>query len=60
MHDKIYYYKDKPYRILRQSKIKWNGQWHDVIIYECLYDNMEGDWWVRPEEEFFNLFKPLP
>lgn len=53
-----YYYKDKPYRIIQESKVKIEGVWYPCIIYECLYENPEGMVWVRPKESFFQLFKP--
>jgi len=52
----IYYYKDKPYKILYESKIKISEIWIDCIIYECLYENPEGMIWVREKNQFFKLF----
>jgi len=52
----VYTYKDKPYKILYESKIKIGGTWIDVIVYECQYENSDGMIWVREREEFFKLF----
>lgn len=61
MKDEIitYKYKDKPYKISHESKMKLNGVWIDVIIYECLYENPDGMIWVRKKEEFFKLFTKI-
>lgn len=53
----IYYYKDKPYKILYESKVKIEDVWHPCIVYECLYDNPDGKIWIRIKDSFFNLFK---
>ena len=40
-----YYYKermDKPYRIVTESKMKISNLWIDVVIYEALYENKDG------------------
>ena len=52
-----YSYKEKPYKILYETKIKIGGTWIEAIVYECLYDNPDGKIWVREKQEFFNLFK---
>ena len=57
MTDKRYYYKDKPYRIFSETKVKIDGNWIDSVIYQCLYDNPDGIFWVRTAEEFDRLFK---
>lgn len=57
MDELVYKFKDKPYRIIEKSKIKLNGIWEDVIIYECLYDNPDGMHWVRLIEDFYTNFK---
>jgi hypothetical protein len=54
---KIYYYKEKPYKIFCNSKIKINNIWEDVVIYECLYENPDGKYWVRFNDDFYSLFK---
>ncbi len=51
-----YKYKERPYKILHESKIKIGGTWIDVIVYQCLYENPDGMIWVREKEEFFKLF----
>lgn len=61
--EKIFYFKDKPYRIVSESKIKiWDThgiiyRWEPVVVYECLYDNTEGTIWVRFYDDFYNNFK---
>ncbi len=54
--EKYYSYKDKPYEIVSESKIKIGGTWIDVVIYKCLYENPDGMIWVREKKEFFSLF----
>lgn len=56
MKDK-YYYKDKPYSITGETKIKIGGEWIPVIHYQCEYENKEGKNWTRFKTEFFELFK---
>jgi hypothetical protein len=53
----IYYYKGKPYKIFAESKMKISNLWIDVIIYETLYDNKDGKYWVREKGQFYELFK---
>lgn len=53
----IYYYKDRPYSIVRELKIKINGNWIDIVEYKCEYDNPDGTYWARLKEEFYNLFE---
>lgn len=50
----IFYYKQQPYIIFKESKFKQNGVWIEVIIYQSLND---AEYWVRTKEEFFKLFK---
>ncbi len=57
MNDKIYWYKGKPYRIFLATKAKIDGKWVDAIMYQTLYVNEDGAFWVRTKEEFFELFK---
>ena len=57
----IYWYKNRPYKILTTSKIKWPNQfgedeWVDVVIYICLYENEDGMIWVRQDTIFDHLF----
>lgn len=54
---KVYMFKDKPYQILTESKIKIGDTWEDVIIYKCLYLNIDGMLWVRFKKEFEEKFK---
>jgi hypothetical protein len=52
-----YYFKDKPYAIICESKMKISELWIDVVIYETLYDNPEGRVWVREKGQFYKLFE---
>jgi hypothetical protein len=54
----IYTYKDKDYSLFAKSKIKIGDEWKGVVIYKALYDNPDGEYWVRFEEDFLKLFKP--
>lgn len=56
-HVDIYTYKNKPYQILRETKIKLEGVWVDCVIYKTLYHNPDGDTWVRTSYEFYKLFE---
>lgn len=49
---------DKPYRIVTESKMKISNLWIDVVIYEALYENKDGQIWVREKGSFYELFKP--
>jgi hypothetical protein len=31
--------------------------WVDVVIYKCLYDNPDGEIWVREASQFYKLFE---
>lgn len=53
----MYYHKGKPYRIIKHSKVKIEGVWKECIIYEAMYDNPDGNIWVRLKEDFENNFK---
>lgn len=53
----IYYFKRKPYKIFCNSKLKFEDEWKDVVIYEALYNNPDGKYWVRFKDQFFELFK---
>lgn len=57
----IYQYKDKPYRIVTESKMRVHNQngdnWKDVVIYEALYDTESGEKiFVRDKQEFYHKF----
>ena len=49
-------YKGKLYQLFCYSKIKREGMWIDVVIYKCLYNNLDGMIWVREKSEFDKLF----
>ena len=57
MGETVYYFKGNPYRIFSETKIKIDGIWVDAIIYQTLYINEDGVFWVRTKKEFFELFK---
>lgn len=57
INDMTYYFKDKPYKIFMETKIKIGEDWIDGIIYQCLYDNPDGIFWIRTKEDFFLKFK---
>jgi len=59
MKKNIYTFKQKPYYIFQESKMKINGEWIDCVIYKTLYHNPDGELWVRSSEEFFSLFTKL-
>ncbi len=40
------HYKGKNYRVLNLVKHSETLEW--LVYYECLYDNDEGSFWVRP------------
>jgi hypothetical protein len=72
-----FYFKNKPYLLLCESKIKAEGiaealegygvtqtdvispemDWIEVVIYMCLYENPDGQIWVREKNEFYSKFK---
>jgi hypothetical protein len=57
----IYYHADKPYKLVRETKIKLSdGTWVDGIIYETLYPNPDGKIFVRQREDFFAKFSLYP
>lgn len=56
---KRYIYKNKIYCIFKETKMKIDGNWVDCVIYQTLYNNPDGEFWVRSKEEFFKLFKEL-
>lgn len=53
----VYYYKDKPYRVLHLSSIKLDDKWIPCVVYACMYSNPDGVIWVRTKKEFEELFK---
>jgi hypothetical protein len=70
--DVVYYYKDKPYKIVSEIKFKASGileifgvvdvvvgdnEWVDIVIYETLYNNPDGKTWARTKKQFYELFK---
>lgn len=54
-----YEYKGKLYCIFQETKMKVDGKWIDCVIYQTLYDNPDGEFWVRSSSEFFALFKAV-
>jgi len=38
------------YRILAESKVKINGEWHPSVV----YTDAENRWWVRTQKDFFD------
>jgi hypothetical protein len=54
-----YTYKGKIYIIFEETKVNINNIWVDAIIYQALYDNKDGIFWVRTKEEFYNLFTKI-
>lgn len=56
---KRYIYKGNPYVIFQETKMKVDGEWIDCVIYQTLYDNPDGEFWVRSSEEFFALFQEV-
>ena len=48
---------NKPYFILKRTKVKIDGIWKDAIVYVCLYFNKDGMVWVRLKEDFELNFK---
>jgi len=48
--------KERTYEIVCRSKMKIDKIWQDVVIYKCLYENPDGDTWVRPVEDFEENF----
>lgn len=44
------HYKGQSYKILTLAKSTDNLEW--LVVYECLYQNSEGQIWVRSVKEF--------
>ena len=53
---KRYVYKGKQYCIFQKTKMKIDGKWIDCVIYQTLYNNIDGKFWVRSSKEFYDLF----
>lgn len=56
---KRFEYKGKTYCIFQETKVKIEGKWVDCVIYQTLYDNPDGEFWVRTKDEFHSLFKEV-
>jgi hypothetical protein len=54
-----YIYKGNLYTIFITTKMKVNGVWMPCVVYQTLYDNPDGEFWVRSAEEFYQLFKEV-
>lgn len=44
------HYKGKPYRVL--GVVRHSETLEELVHYECLYDNPDGMFWVRPRAMF--------
>ncbi len=44
------HYKGKPYRVL--GVVRHSETLEELVHYECLYDNPDGRFWVRPRAMF--------
>lgn len=44
------HYKGKPYRVL--GVVRHSETLEELVHYECLYDNPDGRFWVRPRLMF--------
>lgn len=45
------HYKNKPYKYL--GEVKHSETLEDLVLYECLYQNVASKLWVRPKTMFF-------
>jgi hypothetical protein len=54
--EKKYTYKGKEYRIVHFVKMRVKGDWVDGVLYEAMYLNPDGRYFVRTKEEFDLLF----
>lgn len=53
-------WKDKPYEVLSTAKTKIDGEWIHSIVYVSLYNNEDGEVWVKTEkDEEWELFKEI-
>lgn len=59
LQGKKYTYKNKPYMVLYETKMKISELWVNCIVYQCLYYNPDGGVWVRERQQFLKLFKPF-
>ena len=58
MDKKIYEFKGKQYSIFCETIMKNDEDiWIPVVIYETLYDNPDGKYFVRIKEQFYEKFK---
>ena len=53
---KRFIYKGNLYCIFQETKMKIDGVWIDCVIYQTLYNNKDGEFWVRSSKEFYDLF----
>ncbi len=44
------HYKGKPYRVL--GVVRHSETLEELVHYQCLYDNPDGSFWVRPRAMF--------
>ena len=44
------HYKGKPYRVL--GIVRHSETLEELVHYQCLYDNPDGEFWVRPRAMF--------
>lgn len=44
------HYKGPKYRVL--EVVRHSETLEELVMYECLYDNPSGQYWVRPREMF--------
>ncbi len=44
------HYKGKPYRVL--GVVRHSETLEELVHYECLYENPDGKFWVRPRAMF--------
>lgn len=45
------HFKGKKYRVI--GLVKHSETLESLVLYEALYDNPSGNFWVRPEKMFF-------
>lgn len=55
-----YWFKDKPYKLLFHTQIKIGDEWVPGVIYMALYENHDGQFWVRTTKDFYEKFKTKP
>jgi len=50
----------KPYTLVAKTMFKQNGEWiKNLILYKTEYDNPDGEYFVRTEEDFNLNFKEV-